>query len=161
MRIIEIKPRFHPETGKPCGTIEKTLHHRCDYCGKILHSPDLTMHLDYGECVDTCFGSDGDEFAFAEEYNVDIYPLLNRPYCFCNFWNNEGVGNPLCEQGLALEFLASKFSDVPKPCPPDGMLPLNDIQDLQAAFRAARVRAAKKLLTSGEVTPEELGLEAE
>lgn len=163
MEVFEVKPRFNEETGEPCGTMNKLLHHRCDYCGEVLSStedgccPQLTVDFDYHDS-DPNFGSGGDEYGFAEEHGVRIWNLFEAPFCFCNYWNNDDRG--YCEDLLALEFLASKFSDLPDPRQPDGMEPLKNIDDLWDAFRSARVRAASKLIKDGTVTVEQLGLEA-
>lgn len=161
MRVSETRPRFHPETGRECGTLRRTLNHRCDYCGEILPSseggfvPNLRLRLDYEPGMDTCFGSDGDEFALSEEHGIDMGAFLGQPYCFCNTWNQDG-GDPRCEQALALEFLACVFSDMPETHPPEGMAPLMDVRSFEGAFRSARVRAASRLIGDGVVTPEQL-----
>ncbi len=161
MRVSETRPRFDPETGRECGTLRRTLHHRCDYCGEVLpsseggYAPNLKLRLDYGDCIDTCFGSDGGEFALSEEHGIDMDDFLGQPYCFCNAWNQDG-GDPRCEQALALELLSCVFSDMPETHPPEGMAPLRDARCFDVAFRAARVRATAKLIEDGVVTPEQL-----
>lgn len=162
MRVFEIKPRFDQETGEPCGTMEKLLHHRCDYCGQVLsrteegYCPQLAVNFDYGDS-DPNFGSGGDEYKFGEEHGVRIWSLFEEPFCFCNYWNND-EGQWPCEGMLALEFI-SKFDDMPDPRTPAGMAPLGVVDDLWDAFRSARVRAATKLIKDGTVTVEQLGLE--
>lgn len=164
MRVFEIKPRFDQETGEPCGTMEKLLHHRCDYCGEVLEStaegyaPQLTVHFDYGDS-DPNFGSANGEYEFGNEYGVSIFSLFDEPFCFCTEYNSCDYKSAFCEEFLALEFLASKFSDLPATRQPDGMEQLRDLGDLWSAFRAARVRAATKLIKDGTVTVEQLGLD--
>lgn len=165
MRVSETRPRFDPETGRECGTLRRTLHHRCDYCGEVLpctegdpdggYAPNLTLQLDHGAC-DPCFGSRGDEYAFGRKGpQFDVSAFLRQPYAFCNDWNREG-DRSLCEQALALEFLAGAFDDMPSPQPPPGMEPLRPVDDLQGILRSARVRAADKLVSDGTVTIEQL-----
>jgi len=173
MHIRQIKPRFDQTTGKQRGTMSVTLHHRCDYCGEVLpstegsdcgYTPNLTLRFDYADS-DPCFGSSGGEYAFSEKYGgavfgqkgpwFDMGSFLGQPYSFCNDWNREG-DRALCEQALALEFLAGTFDDMPSPQPPEGMTPLQETLDLQGALREARIRTASKLLASGVVTAEQL-----
>jgi len=165
MRIVERKQRFDPDTGQHCGHSLTTRYYRCDYCGEVLPAseggcrPNLLVDLKYEAGCDTCFGSDGDEFALAEALGADVWPLLDQPYSFCNNWNDDGCGGVLhtCEPSLALELLASTLSDIPEPHPPEGMEPLRDVFCLEGAFRAARVRAARKLVADGKETAESLG----
>jgi hypothetical protein len=116
------------------------------------------LDLKYEAGCDTCFGSDGDEFALAKALGADVWPLLAQPYSLCNDWNGDcGGASYTCEPLLALEFLASMFSDMPAPHPPEGMEPLRGVFCLEGALRAARVRAARKLVTDGKETAESLG----
>ena len=167
MRIVERRQRFDPDTGQHCGHSLATRYYRCDYCGEVLPPsecgcrPNLLLDLRYEPGCDTCFGSDGDEFALAKALGTDsMWPLLSEPYSFCNNWNIDDCGDalPTCEPSLALEFLASMFTDMPVPHPPEGMEPLRDVFCLEGAFRAARVRAARKLVADGKETAESLGV---
>lgn len=167
MRIVERKQKFDPDTGQHCGHSLATRYYRCDYCGEALPPsecgcrPNLLLDLSYEPGCDTCFGSDGDEFALAKALGTDsMWPLLAQPYSFCNNWNIDDCGDdlPTCEPSLALEFLASMFTDMPVPHPPEGMEPLRDVFCLEGALRAARVRAARKLVADGKETAESLGL---
>ena len=167
MRIVERKQKFDPDTGQHCGHSLATRYYRCDYCGEALPPsecgcrPNLLLDLSYEPGCDTCFGSDGDEFALAKALGTDsMWPLLAQPYSFCNNWNIDDCGDdlPTCEPSLALEFLASMFTDMPVPHPPEGMEPLRDVFCLEGAFRAARVRAARKLVADGKETAESLGV---
>lgn len=168
MRIVERRQRFDPDTGFPCGHSVATRYYRCDYCGEVLpaseggHRPNLLLDLEYGAACDTCFGAAGDEFDLAKMLGADVELLLAQPYSFCNSWNyNDGEESP-CEPLLALELLAAEFDDIPAPTPPDGMEPLRDVgRCLDGAFRAARVRAVRKLIADGKETAESLGLEKE
>jgi len=162
MRVSEAKTRFDQETGEPCGTLRKTRHHRCDYCGRVLpatedgYAPVLSLDMSYGDS-DPCFGSGTGEHGLIERHGSGaVHAFLGQPYAFCNEFNHDGCGAPLCEAALALELLACTVDGVPEPVPPEGMGPLDGVRDFDSAFRAARVRAAAKLIADGEVPPEEL-----
>ncbi|MGV9103996.1 MAG: hypothetical protein ACOC3C_07775 [Candidatus Thorarchaeota archaeon] len=134
MHIYEFVPQFDPYTGEPTDPERVYKETRCDFCGDVIegHEQYPFMNLYYGNC-DPCFGSDGIEFELGEEFGISMYEFLSAPYTYCRAWD---IGERFCE--------------------PELVKLVGPTSTLADEMREARVRAARKLIESGIISPDNL-----
>jgi hypothetical protein len=139
MKIYKTEPRFNPKTGKPIKPERIWKETRCDFSGKVVESSEIQYfttyycmyYLDYNS-QDACMGSGGDEYEFGQKYKVDMFIFLSEPYVIYN--------NTMPRESEEKKFLKA----------------LSKYESLDGALRDMRVKTAKKLIESGEISEDSL-----
>lgn len=150
MIIYDKVQRFHPVTGKPVEKwIQKEI--RCDYTGRVLDYSDFgpesycTYNLNYGD-HDPCFGSSGDEYQLGKDFNIEVFPFLSQEYHFYS-----GGGSDTKDQYAEWQMMEEAL----KHCK-DAKSEWYRAYTFDAICRTARVRTARRLIESKEITAEQL-----
>lgn len=155
MIIYDKVQRFHPVTGKPFDKwIQKEI--RCDYTGRVLDYGNFgpesfcTYNLNYGD-HDPCFGASGDEYKLGKDFGIEVFPFMSQKY---HFYSSSGdAKKDYAEWQMMEEVFAVRQG---------GCNCRNEKSEwyrcytFDAICRQARVRTARKLIESKEITPEQL-----
>ena len=134
MNIYEKQDRFSQTTGKPVESEWVWAGYRCDITGQKLdnHTDHLgpSILLDYGSS-DPCFGSSGNEYEFGQEFGINMHEFLSSAYTYyCDMEGWDALANALDHK------TPDSFPDF---------------------LRESRIKTARKLIESGEITAEQLG----
>jgi len=150
MIIYDKVQRFHPVTGKPVEKwIQKEI--RCDYTGLVLDYNDngpesyCTYNLNYGD-NDPCFGASGEEYKLGQDFKIEVFPFMSQEY---HFYSNGGSDLKEDYAECLMMEEAMKNCNDPKS-------EWHRCYTFDAVCRQARVRTARKLIESKEITPEQL-----
>jgi hypothetical protein len=149
MIIYDKVQRFDSITGKPVDKwIQKEI--RCDYTGRVLDYDDFgpesycTYNLNYGD-HDPCFGAGGPEYQLGQDFKIDVFPFMSQEY---HFYSNGGDSKE-CHAEWQM------MTEAMKHCK-DSKSEWHRCYTFDAICRQARVRTARKLIESKEITPEQL-----
>jgi len=134
MNIYEKQDRFDSKTGEPREPEWAWSGYRCDFTGVELNDYEERLgpavFLDY-ESSDPCYGSGGDEYEFGQEFGIDMHEFLSSAYIYyCDMNGRDALTEALLE---------------------------NNSDSFQHFLRDSRIKTARELIESGEITAEQLG----
>lgn len=143
MLIFNKVKKFNPDTGEPIDRWEPT-EIRCDYTGELLDGNYYCSYqLSYNR-QDPCYGSDGDEYKFWEEFqDVEMYTFLSETYHFAS----DAYSGYFAEKEMMEEAL--KNADI------RGSI-WENCYTFDAMCRVARIATAKKLIKDGIIITKQL-----